>query len=68
MNYCIVNPGEYAAWKMQKRNEWMVDRCTALIAVYNSDQTGGTRNCVEYAKKVGRRIVTINPNNFDVPH
>jgi uncharacterized phage-like protein YoqJ len=23
----VVSPGPYEAWKMQKRNEWMVDRC-----------------------------------------
>lgn len=31
----IVSPGEYAAYKLQVRNQWMVDRCHQLIAVWN---------------------------------
>jgi uncharacterized phage-like protein YoqJ len=33
----------YEPWKMQKRNEWMVDNSDADIAVWNS-QPGGTKN------------------------
>lgn len=58
----IVSEGSYAAYKMQVRNEWMVDHCEALIAVYNGDVTGGTANCVEYAQSVGRQIYFINPS------
>lgn len=37
----------------QRRNEWMVDRSSRVIAVYNGEP-GGTRNTIEYAnaKKV----------------
>ncbi|MBI2061032.1 MAG: DUF1273 family protein [Nitrospirae bacterium] len=45
-----VSPPPYAGWKLQRRNEWMVDRCDALLAVYDGSP-GGTRNCVEYAEK-----------------
>jgi uncharacterized phage-like protein YoqJ len=47
----VVCPGPYAAWKMQVRNEWMVDRCAYLMALYNGDPQGGTANCVNYARK-----------------
>lgn len=33
-----------------KRNEWMVDHCSRVIAVYNG-KPGGTRNTIEYSKK-----------------
>ncbi len=33
----------------QRRNEWMVDRSSRVIAVYNGEP-GGTRNTIEYAK------------------
>lgn len=51
----VVCPGPYKGWKMQVRNEWMVDRCHYLLALYNGDPEGGTANCVKYAwKKVER--------------
>ena len=33
----------------QRRNEWMVDRSSRVIAVYNGEP-GSTRNTIEYAK------------------
>ena len=33
----------------QRRNEWMVDRSSRVIAVYNGEP-GGTRNTIEYTK------------------
>jgi uncharacterized phage-like protein YoqJ len=40
----------YAAWKMQKRKQWMADNSDAVIALWDG-QPGGTTNTVEYAKK-----------------
>ena len=34
----------------QRRNEWMVDRSSLLIAAYTG-RSGGTRNTIEYAKR-----------------
>lgn len=56
----IVCEGGYARWKMQRRNEWMVDHCDLLVAVWDGT-TGGTANCVKYASKVGRDVLRINP-------
>jgi uncharacterized phage-like protein YoqJ len=56
----IVSEGGYAVWKMQARNEWMVNHCTKLIGVWDGT-TGGTGNCVRYAKKVNRELILINP-------
>jgi uncharacterized phage-like protein YoqJ len=50
----------YATWKMQKRNEAMVDDCGLLVAVWNGTY-GGTKNCVKYAKKINRKIIRIDP-------
>ncbi|MFS0841191.1 SLOG family protein [Paenibacillus sp. 1P03SA] len=57
-----VNAPGYAAWKMQTRNEWMVDRSSLVIAVWDGT-SGGTGNCVKYARKAIHRptITTINP-------
>lgn len=56
----IVSPGGYAASKMQVRNEWMVDHCDKLIAVWDGSK-GGTGNCVEYARSIKKDIYFINP-------
>lgn len=45
----LISPGEYAGWKMQRRNQWMVDNCDHLIALWDGS-TGGTYNCVSYAR------------------
>lgn len=50
-----VCDGGYAAWKMQERNEWMVRNCTRLVALWDGS-SGGTANCVRFAKSEGRAI------------
>ena len=57
----IVCQGAYSVEKMQIRNEWMVDRCDLLIAVWDGTK-GGTGNCVDYAKKINKEILRIDPN------
>lgn len=56
----IVSEGEYSAYKMQIRNEWMVDRADKIIAIWDGSK-GGTGNCVEYAKSKGKEIFYIDP-------
>lgn len=48
-------------WAMQKRNEWMVDNSTKLLALWNGDRSGGTFNCIEYARLGRREIVNVWP-------
>ena len=57
----IVSEGGYSPAKMQIRNEWMVDHCDTLIAVWDGTE-GGTGNCVKYAKSVNKNIYYINPS------
>lgn len=59
----IVCEGGYASWKMQKRNCWMVDNSSRVIAVWDGTN-GGTANCVNYAERKGKTIMYINPNDF----
>lgn len=58
-----VCEGGYAGWKMQVRNEAMVNAADLLVAVWDGSD-GGTANCVNYAKKAKRTIVYINPNEW----
>lgn len=50
----ICDPG-YHPLKMQKRNEAMVDACTDVLALWDGT-TGGTANCIMYAKIKGKPI------------
>lgn len=62
----VCEPG-YAAWKMQKRNEWMVDQLTEpedrVLGVHDGSP-GGTDNCINYAKEKHKAVYTINPNEY----
>jgi uncharacterized phage-like protein YoqJ len=49
-NTIIVCEGGYASWKMQKRNEAMVNASNAGLALWNGT-SGGTRNCIYYAEE-----------------
>jgi uncharacterized phage-like protein YoqJ len=64
----IVCDGGYSPWKMQKRNEYMVDQVCAfppslLAAVWNGTK-GGTANCVKYALKVKAPVKHIDLRKF----
>lgn len=50
----IYHPGV-----MQARNEWMVDRCDKLLALWNGEESGGTYNCIKYAQKKRKPIVSV---------
>lgn len=46
-----ICPG-YNAGAYQRRNEWMVDHSSRVIAVFNGEPSG-TKNTIDYAKKTG---------------
>lgn len=60
----VACPGEYAAWKMQRRNEVMVDMSDVVVAVWDGSK-GGTANCRNYA--LGKKyLYVINPKDYSV--
>lgn len=66
----ICPPG-FEAWKFQRRNEWMVDHCDLVLACWDGSPSG-TANCIEYAQRIGRRVVNAWPEfceqgEFDLP-
>lgn len=54
----FVSEGPYAGWKMQVRNQWMVDHADQVLALWNGS-TGGTSNCIQYANKVKKPIINL---------
>lgn len=62
----IVSPGGYAAWKMMKRNEYMVDNSDYVIACWDGTR-GGTGNCVKYANLKDKPIIRVNTqDNYEM--
>ncbi len=53
----VCEPG-YAAWKMQARNEYMVNQSDLVLALWNGTP-GGTANCVRYAQQQGKKIINL---------
>ena len=53
---CVSN--EYFDGCMQKRNRYMVDNSSILVA-YIYSNIGGTKNTVSYAEKQGKNIIRI---------
>ena len=51
----FLSLGTYSPIKMQTRNTWMVDHSDAIYALW-SGSSGGTANCLEYARKVNKPI------------
>jgi len=58
-----VPVGEYHPAKMMIRNRYMCDNSNIVIAVWNGSK-GGTANAVNYAKKIGKEIIIINPDDI----
>lgn len=55
--------GEYNPTKLQIRNEYMVDNADLIIAIWDGSKSG-TANCVNYAKKLNKEIIIINPKDI----
>ena len=46
---------------MLDRNRRLVDAADLLLAVYNGERRGGTAATVRYARKLGRRVIIVDP-------
>ncbi len=52
---------EYRKGCMLKRNRYLVEHSSVLLAVYNGVQRSGTGMTVRYARELGREIIVIDP-------
>lgn len=68
----IVCPGPYHPGTMQVRNEWMCNHSNLLLACWDGS-SGGTANCIKYARKIDMDIIYLNldelsaKKNFQTP-
>lgn len=53
----IMADNRYLSYK--KRNEYIVDRGTFLVAFFNGSQRSGTGHAINYAKRNGKTVYTI---------
>ena len=60
-NVKILFEDNHANWKLQKRNERMVDNSNYVIAIWNGKEHGGTYNCFKYAEKKKKPMIRIDP-------
>jgi uncharacterized phage-like protein YoqJ len=51
---------------MQKRNQYMVDRADAVLAIWNGTESGGTWNTIRYALSVGRKLMYIRLDELNL--
>lgn len=53
---------------MLDRNRFLVEHASILLAVYNGARRSGTGATVNYARKMGRRIIVIDPITRLISH
>lgn len=56
----VVSNREYDNFVMQERNMYMVNISDKVLAVWNGT-SGGTKNCIDYAKEKNKEIILLNP-------
>jgi uncharacterized phage-like protein YoqJ len=61
----IVSEGGYSVAKMQIRNQYLVDKCHLLLAAFDGSNSG-TKNCIEYAHKMKKEIIIIDPKKAEI--
>jgi uncharacterized phage-like protein YoqJ len=59
----LVTDAPYSPSLMQVRNEYMTNNADIILALWNGT-SGGTGNCVKYAKSVNKKIFIINPDSI----
>jgi len=50
---------------MIDRNHRLVEAAGSLLAVYNGERRGGTAATIRYARKLGRKIVILDPVSLE---
>ena len=69
----VISGSHYAAYKMHRRNEWMVDNSDKVVALYDGDPLGGTAACLHYAESQGKTVDNLwdkwmEMNNEETEH
>ena len=60
-DYRVIVSKGYSNDVFQRRNEWMVNHVSRVIAYYNGEK-GGTRNTINYANSKGVDVIVVDEN------
>lgn len=60
--HVVTDSAQYSPGLLQRRNQWLVDHSALLLGVWNGS-SGGTANCINYARHQQKNIVLV-----DLPH
>jgi uncharacterized phage-like protein YoqJ len=60
----VSGESHYARSFMDKRNEWMVNKCTGLVVVWDGSR-GGTYNCYQFADEICKPMIFIRPQDYE---
>lgn len=60
----IVSDGQYTNEKFKVRNEYIVNNSDKILAYYDGSIRSGTGHCYNYANKMNKEIIRINPKEF----
>lgn len=64
-DYVICSESYDGPETMYKRNQFIVDNSSVIVALWNGSPRSGTANTVNYAKKQGRKVRVINPKDYE---
>jgi uncharacterized phage-like protein YoqJ len=53
-----ISQGGYSPYKMHLRNQWMVNACGTILALWDGS-SGGTKNCVDFAVLRGKKVINV---------
>ena len=53
---------------MLDRNRFLIEHASTVLAVYNGVRRSGTGATVNYARKMGREIIVIDPATLEITH
>ena len=53
---------------MLDRNRFLIDHASTVLAVFSGVRRSGTGATVNYARKMGREIIVIDPITLDIAH
>jgi len=56
----VVSPGTYEAWKMAKRNQWIVDKSSVILTYWNGEEKSGTGMTLGMARKKGVPVMNLH--------
>lgn len=56
----------YTPSVVQMKNQYLIDHSDMMIIVWNGIESGSTYDCIQSVKKVGKKIILVDPRNNSI--